>query len=293
MRITLAVFTLAFTLTAVPAQAQGVPGIDANRCLAGKNKCVGKAIKGLMKCREKCQKSPTKCGQAQTDCEAKVLKKFDGGPNPSKGCFAQLEAKATPARPDSVCTTTGDTAAVETELDAAVATLVARLEGSPAPTCGDGIVNVAGEQCDGSDLDGYTCGSLNHASGLLTCDGFCNFDTSGCGGCALLGGAGVGGFCWFAGGFLDTCDGACAAQGLAYDDAGTRGYAGSDGTNAHCVAVLDALGLGAGAVSDNPGCGTGIGCALALGDLGRVRCTPTPTTASAASGPAARACACL
>jgi len=292
-RVTLSVLTLVVTLATVPAHAQGVPGIDANRCLVGKNKCVSKAIKGLMKCREKCQKSPTKCGLVQTDCETKVLTKFDGGATPARGCFAKLEAKANPGQAESVCTTVGDATTIEAEVDAAVATILARLEGTPAPTCGDGIVNVAGEQCDGSDLDGHTCGSLNHASGSLACNGSCNFDPSDCGECALLGGAGVGGFCWFTGGHANTCDAACTAQGMVYDDAGTRDFAGSDGTNAHCVAVLDALGLGAGAVTDLPSCGTGIGCALALGSPGRIRCTPTPTTGGPIFGGGTRACACL
>jgi len=164
--------------------AQGVPGVDKNKCLAGKNKCVSKKLAGLLKCREKCQKSTNNCGQKQTDCEAKVMKKFDGGTEPSKGCFAKLESKADPSKPDSVCTTTGDTAAVEAEVDAVAADLLARLEGTPAPTCGDGTVNVIGEHCDGADLGGTTCSALGFQSGALGCAG-CVFDASGCGDCAI------------------------------------------------------------------------------------------------------------
>jgi hypothetical protein len=57
------------------------------------------------------------------------------------------------------------------------------------------------------------------------------------------GGVLVGGFCWYAGVEGDSCDMACAAHG-GCDLAGTRDYAGSGGTDAHCVAVLAALGFG-------------------------------------------------
>ena len=167
----------------VTVRAQGVPGVDPNKCLAGKNKCVAKKIAGLMKCRAKCQQSPTTCGQVQTDCETKVMAKFDGGTDPAKGCFAKLEAKDDPADPASVCTTTGDTADIESEVNGLVTSIVARLEGTPAPICSDGVVNVAGEQCDGSDLDGYTCASLGPMVGILACDGTCKFDTSACEAC--------------------------------------------------------------------------------------------------------------
>ena len=66
-----------------PAHAQGVPGIDKNKCLAGKNQCVSKKVKGLLKCREKCQKNPNKCGQEQTDCEDKVRNKFERPDDPA------------------------------------------------------------------------------------------------------------------------------------------------------------------------------------------------------------------
>ena len=180
---TMALVLAALLGTGVTVGAQGVPGVDPNRCLAGKNKCVAKKIAGLMKCRAKCQQSPTKCGQLETDCETKVMAKFDGGTDPAKGCFAKLEAKDDPADPASVCTTTGDTADMEAEVDGLVTGIVARLEGTPAPICGDDVVNVAGEQCDGSDLDGYTCASLGPMVGILVCDGTCKFDTSGCEAC--------------------------------------------------------------------------------------------------------------
>jgi hypothetical protein len=284
---------LAWLLVATPSRAQGVPGADPNACLAGKNKCVAKKIAGLLKCREQCQKSPAKCGQAQADCEAKVVAKFDGGGDPAKSCFAKLEAKEDPGKPASVCTTTGDTAAMEAEVDTAVTALVARLEGSPAPACGDGSVNVAGEQCDGADLDGYTCGRFGGV-GALACDGSCDFDASACVSCASFGGAAIGGFCWFASAAGTSCDTRCTGLGLAYDDAGTRGYAGSDGADGQCAAVATAVGLTdvTGTSGDCTALG-GLGCAeLSFFTTATVRCSAPPTTGAASSVSARRACAC-
>lgn len=128
--------------TVTAAHAQGVPGIDKNKCLAGKTKCVNKKIAGLLKCRANCQKNPKKCGAAQTKCETKVMDKFGGGAKPAKGCFAKLEAKEKLSKPESVCTTTGDTTAMEAKADAVVADLVATLEGGSPPFVdnGDGTV---------------------------------------------------------------------------------------------------------------------------------------------------------
>lgn len=47
-------------------------------------------------------------------------------------------------------------------------------------TCGNGTVE-AGEQCDGSNLNGQTCQSLGYSGGTLACNsGSCTFNTSGC-----------------------------------------------------------------------------------------------------------------
>jgi hypothetical protein len=53
--------------------------------------------------------------------------------------------------------------------------------GGSFPACGDGAVNVAGEQCDGGDLAGATCASLGYTlGGTLGCGAGCGYDTSGC-----------------------------------------------------------------------------------------------------------------
>jgi hypothetical protein len=46
--------------------------------------------------------------------------------------------------------------------------------------CGDGMIS-PGEQCDGSDLQGFDCNSLGLNGGTLSCDPVtCTFDTSMC-----------------------------------------------------------------------------------------------------------------
>jgi hypothetical protein len=46
--------------------------------------------------------------------------------------------------------------------------------------CGDGVVDI-GEQCDGSDLNGFTCVDLGYAGGELACDPVtCTYDASLC-----------------------------------------------------------------------------------------------------------------
>ncbi|MFC1648786.1 hypothetical protein ACFL1B_04985, partial [Nanoarchaeota archaeon] len=46
--------------------------------------------------------------------------------------------------------------------------------------CGDGIID-AGEDCDGTNLQGFGCADWGY-SGTLSCDTYCDFDISGCGG---------------------------------------------------------------------------------------------------------------
>jgi hypothetical protein len=52
--------------------------------------------------------------------------------------------------------------------------------GGELPSCGDGQIDVAGEQCDGVDLGGATCALLGFSGGTLECDGSCRFLTAAC-----------------------------------------------------------------------------------------------------------------
>ncbi|MBW8873974.1 MAG: hypothetical protein JF614_03355 [Acidobacteria bacterium] len=49
-----------------------------------------------------------------------------------------------------------------------------------APSCGDGIINRASEQCDKNDLGGATCSSLGLLGGNLSCRNDCTLETAGC-----------------------------------------------------------------------------------------------------------------
>jgi hypothetical protein len=99
----------------------------------------------------------------------------------------------------------------------------------------------------------------------------------------------TGGFCWFLGVPKASCDAACAIEGRAYD-AATESYAGSGGTDAGCIGVLDALGVPAGPLFTNSSCFAGLGCVYAP-PTGRARCAAPPTDPSS-SGGVERVCAC-
>lgn len=294
--VAVALTALFFAAVTPAAHAQGVPGVDKNKCLAVKTNCVKRTLSGLLHCRASCQRNPKNCGVAQSDCEAKVMAKFDGGEEPAKGCFAKLEAKEDLGKPVTVCTTKGDAGTLEAEAEAIVAEILARLEGTPVPTpmCGDGIVNAVGEHCDGADLDGYTCASFG-LPGTLQCDESCDFDISQCFDCVGSGGIEVGGSCWFWAFTQQSCDEACASACLSYDPS-TKSYAGSDGTDQSCIQVLDALGAPDAEFSSGS-CSLGYGCyyvpAIRPGHSPRrTRCTEPPTTSAASYFFGPRACAC-
>ncbi len=164
----------------VAVYAQGVPGVAPNKCLAGKTKCVSSAFKGFLKCRERCQKNPTKCGSDQAACDFRVLNALRRPGQPSKSCLARFERKADPAKPETICATINDQLAVTARVERAVADLVSALEGAPPPICGNGVSD-GDEQCDGADLAGTTCLSLGFAAGgTLGCAAGCGFDTGLC-----------------------------------------------------------------------------------------------------------------
>jgi Beta-propeller repeat len=48
------------------------------------------------------------------------------------------------------------------------------------PSCGDGTVNQAGEECDNTDFQGVTCQSLDFTDGSLNCSSTCFLDLSQC-----------------------------------------------------------------------------------------------------------------
>lgn len=140
---------------------------------------------------------------------------------------------------------------------------------SPTDTSGDpGSSDVFGTTSDGDTTSDSTTGGSSSGGG-----GAC-------------GGVEVGGHCWYLGGSEATCAATCAAHG-GYS-AATSTFAGSDGTNANCQLVLNALGT-AGGVTDWDD-SVGVGC-YKWGSSGWRAPTPTTTPEASASG-YYRACAC-
>ncbi|MFN2425595.1 MAG: hypothetical protein ABR587_04010, partial [Candidatus Binatia bacterium] len=93
------------------------------------------------------------------------------------------------------------------------------------------------------------------------------------------------------------CDAACGRVGLGYDEA-TRTVAGSDGTDANCLAVLAALGISNGGL-EHPSstCGAALGCYSSPFEFTDTtpfegRCVNPPTDALGSQPWVWRACAC-
>ncbi len=139
-----------------------------DKCSAGKKKCVGNKVKSLLGCygKDVTKPDPVKFNE----CIAKAQAKFDGGVDPSKGCFEKLEAKYPPASA-TPCQTFDDTAAVEAKVDAYVAGIASDLAPPVNPTTLDFATGAPGGTC-GTAKDGamvtvknLTCGGLNIGGG--------------------------------------------------------------------------------------------------------------------------------
>lgn len=78
------------------------------------------------------------------------------------------------------CPTNGDLSAITARIAGGTDGIVACLDGSCLPSCGDGIAN-GSESCDGIDLGGESCTSQGFGlGGALACSAGCSFDFSGC-----------------------------------------------------------------------------------------------------------------
>jgi cysteine-rich repeat protein len=116
------------------------PPSTLSKCASGKFKCATNLVKAILGCDGKntAKPDPVKF----TECITKAQTKYTGGVDPTKGCFAKLEAKV-----PNDCITTGDSAPVETQTETALRNLV------PLLTCGNSVVGF-GENCDDGNRTG-------------------------------------------------------------------------------------------------------------------------------------------
>ena len=163
----------AFVLDAVTELDPGYPTPVLNKCSAGKKKCVANQVKAILGCYGKAASAggsslppvvpppPNVEPTSFQECITKARDKFDPIPplDPSKGCFAKLEAKPP-------CLTTGDAAALETKVEAfsldVYAQLVPHLDFTLRPAGG-----ICGNVKDQSStvIKSLTCGGLNIGGG--------------------------------------------------------------------------------------------------------------------------------
>jgi len=116
-------------------QSGSVSAQPQTKCLAGKTKCMSKKGTGLIKC-EQLAETPGKPADPNAGgCVNKVVDKFDGGVDPTKGCFEKLENK----NPND-CLTFDDTGSAESAVDSCVQTLVQAIDPPPISQtkCGAG-----------------------------------------------------------------------------------------------------------------------------------------------------------
>lgn len=218
-------------------------------------------------------------------------------------CTAKFSAKWQLAEDKAVakggaCPTTGNASTVRAGIAAHVACLTSELATGTGDcvTCGNGVID-PGEDCDIGTLGGATCSSVSAGDlgwGTLACNADCTFDTSGCSSCPPDG-AIVDGHCWVLGNAGASCDAACTSFGLVYDPA-TWTYAGSAGTDANCLAVMNALRQPATSIVSDVGPPGGNGCywnpGSGSGGEACYRETIHPTTSTGTIFPWQRACAC-
>jgi hypothetical protein len=129
--------TPTLTPTPVPTTTPGA----ASKCDAGKIRCVATKQACLLDAHGKAEKKGV-----PVDALAllKCRDKFDGGSKGfAKGCIGKLEAKADVQKPETLCTATGDLAALEAAVDLFVAEVVGAIDPSfpvvrPANSCDAG-----------------------------------------------------------------------------------------------------------------------------------------------------------
>ena len=134
---------------------------DAEKCEAAKHKIAGR----YAFCRQKAEAKAINSGNPvhYTKCDVSYMSKWTSAETNGGG----------------MCPTNGDAASMQTFISEHIDDVAVALGGGGLPACGDNAINVAGEQCDGTDLGGETCATLGFAAGSLACTA-CLLDTSAC-----------------------------------------------------------------------------------------------------------------
>ncbi|HYD46808.1 MAG TPA: lectin-like protein [Terriglobales bacterium] len=149
----------------------------ASKCTAAKTNCAAKRLRSLLACFNKAQKKGV---ELDLQCIAKAEAKFDGGDDPAAGCFAKVEAKQNPDKPETDCPITGDSPAAAHYTDYAAERLACALEDDNCSCCGGECFQIT----DGLTLPvydpatGLVCGDASLATTNFTqfcgsCDGDC------------------------------------------------------------------------------------------------------------------------
>jgi hypothetical protein len=196
------------------------------RCEASKNRIAG----AYYACRQKAEAASVLKVEAAdfSRCDEKFGEKWD-----------RAEEAGAGACPDAAATEEMRT--FLTGQASVAAAVVAGPDG--APSCGDGSINVPGEQCDGTDVGGATCADLGYVAGALGCNSACRLDATSCD--CPVGTKRVRGLCWALAGFgdsgeLKTCDEVCGSVGLTCSEEGVQSV-GSAGTDEDCQEIADVV----------------------------------------------------
>ena len=253
---------------------------DQTRCNAGKVKCAAKKLKGLLKCYETASTPGHDDDPDTGGCLDRTRAKFDGGPDPARGCFVQLES-----RPGNDCQAPlGNTAAVEAVVETA---------------CVETIVVTSTTTTTSRTTISFTIPTTTSTTHTTTTT------TTLPERCGPSGSTGVkvGGYCWYLS--PSDCASLCAESGLDYDPA-TATFAGSEGSDANCREVSGTWFRASvvrfeGHLDDCTGLGGGLGCVGHLASSGGwslptfhvQRCIAPPTMGDASPAPGYfRFCAC-
>ena len=121
-------------LVLITTAATNVAAGPQTKCLVGKNKCVSKTAGALLKCEQRAETPGRPADPNAGGCVDTANAKFDGGSNPTMGCFEMLENMTYD------CVTFHDTASVEMLVDTCVAEIVAAIDPGPIDQRRCGVV---------------------------------------------------------------------------------------------------------------------------------------------------------